>query len=224
MIQLIFVHAISKKRTLVNGLYSEKFSDIIEKYREKAQDFENVEFYNSFLNPNPNLSLLDLGLQNFSVIYVSPFRHITGGMPVKFTDVSKNQIKELGFSKNPKNIPSYRTVKKGINIFGFCRCKKCSARNKEVIVPIEGDKLDLIQDKDELSCPECESTIIPKTVGFYLCKYKIFGKKVGQNNIIENFENPIGEAKNKNTFNYFSPESNGETTMIELKFEVLKYY
>jgi len=88
-------------------------------------------------------------------------------------DESKNKTKEIGVSKKT---PSYRKITKGINIFGICNFKKCKAFKKEVVVRIKKKKLDLIKERDELFCPECEATIIPKTVGFYLCEFKIYGK------------------------------------------------
>ena len=41
----------------------------------------------------------------------------------------------------------------------------CKACKKEIVVPIK-KKINLIKEKDELFCPECESIIIPKTVCF----------------------------------------------------------
>ena len=137
-----------------------------------------------------------------------------------FSDVSKNKTKEIGFSKNA---PSYRKACKGINIFGICHCKKCIAYKKEVVVRIAEKKFDLINEKDKLFCPECESLIIPKTVGFYLCKFRIYGKKIVDDNIVK-FENDIDEANNKKSVKYFDPELNGEVVVSKLIFEVLEYF
>ena len=136
-----------------------------------------------------------------------------------FTDVSKNKTKEIGFSKKA---PSYRKVCKGINIFGICHCKKCIAYKKEVVVRITKKKFDLINEKDQLFCPECDSLIIPKTVGFYLCKFKIYGKKIVNDNI-EHFKNDIDEANNKDSVKYFDPELNGKLVISELICEVIEY-
>ena len=67
-------------------------------------------------------------LSSYSRISVMPLDIIKGaGIAMEFTDVSKNNIKELGFSEDA---PSYRGVCKGINIFGDCHCKKCLAYKK----------------------------------------------------------------------------------------------
>ena len=63
----------------------------------------------------------------------------------------------------------------------------------------------------------------PKTVGFYLCRYRIYGKKY-ENGNVKSFENPIDEAKNENTVIYFDPDQNDEIIFIELVFEVLNYF
>lgn len=80
----------------------------------------------------------------------------------------------------------------------------------------------MIKEKENLFCPECDSLIIPKTVGFYLCEFSIYGKKF-ENNKIENFQNENDVANNKKSLKYFDPDLNGEVMVIELIFEVLKY-
>ena len=191
---------------LIQCLTDEKVSDVIQRYRVKSLDKEPTKkfIYNS-KNLNPDLTVAEAGLTNHC--------------PMMFTDISKNKTKEIGFSKKA---PSYRKVTKGINIFGICIFKKCKAYKKEVVVRIKKKKLDLIKERDELFCPECEAIIIPKTVGFYLCKFKIYGKKI-EDDIIEPFKNDPDEANNKDSLKYFDPEFNGEVKVSELIFEVLEY-
>jgi len=104
---------------------------------------------------------------------ISVERRLYGGAacPITFVDASSGQVKELKFSENA---PRWRLVNKGLNIFGICTNFKCEAYKKEVVVMINKKKFDLIKERNELFCPECGSLIIPKTVGFYLCKYKKF--------------------------------------------------
>ena len=104
----------------------------------------------------------------------------------------------------------------------FCNYKRCIAYKKEVVVIINKKKFELIKERDNLECPECESNIIPKTVGFHLCKFKIYGKKIEKGREIE-FNNREDEAKNEDSLKYFDPELNGETTLSELIFEVIEY-
>ena len=143
-----------------------------------------------------------------------------GGFSLQFTDISKKIYEEQYFTEEA---PSYRIVGEGINIYGICKVKKCKAYKEEVIYPL-GDKqrFDLIKEKEDLECPECGGNIIPKTVGFFLCNYKITGKKY-ENGKIEDFEFE-GKANNKGSIQYYNPDKNGETIVVQLIIEITKNY
>jgi len=206
---------------MVQCLKDEKASDIIQRYRMKSgnNDSTNKFIFNG-KNLNPSLTVAEAELTNNANIFVVSTKRVRGsGFSLMFTDLSKNRTKEIGFSKKA---PSYREVTKGINIFGICKFKKCNAYKKEVVVKIKKKKFDLIKERDDLLCPECEAIIIPKTVGFYLCKFVFYGKKV-ENRQEEDFRNEEDEANNKDSLKYFDPELNGEVKITELIFEVLEY-
>jgi len=217
-----YIVGISVPETYIQCLSDEKVSDVIQRYRSKSGDNDPTKkFIFNAKALNCDLTVAEAGLTHNCNIFVVATKGIkgAGGIPLMFTDLSKNKTKEIGFSKNA---PSYRKVTKGINIFGICNFKKCKAYKKEVVVRIKKKKLDLIKERDELFCPECEATIIPKTVGFYLCKFIIYGKKlVGVQ--VERFENEEDEANKKDKLKYFDPELNGEVMVTELIFEVLEY-
>ena len=201
----------------IQCLKRDKNSDIIHKYRKKSNDYDEEKF---FLNDRELFPSSNELLQNNTIIQVVvPYCLKAGGIPILFSDVSKNKTKEIKCSKNG---PSYRYASKGINIFGICNYKKCKAYKQEVVVIIKKRKFDLIKERDDLFCPECGANIIPKAVGFYLCKYKIYGTKIEEYKIVP-FDNDIDEANNKDSLKYFDPELNGEITMIELIFEVIEY-
>ena len=212
----------SREPISLQCLKNEKFSEVIKRYRYKPNNNdESKRFIFNAKKINYSLTVGELGINNNANIFVESTKRVKGGgCPMLFSDVSKNKTKEIGFSKNA---PSYRKACKGINIFGICHCKICKAYKKEVVVRIKKKRFDLINEKDKLFCPECESLIIPKTVGFYLCKFKIYGKKI-MNDQIEKFDNDIDEANNKNSLKYFDPELNGETVVSELIFEVIEYF
>ena len=200
----------------------EKVSEVIKRWRKKSGDNipNNCRFIFNLKQLNESLTVAEAGLHNGSVIFVESRDNVKGGgFSMLFSDVSKNKTKELTFSKNA---PSYRKATKGINIFGICKFKKCLAYQKEVVVGIKKKKFDLIEERNDLFCPECESLIVPKTVGFYLCKFKIYGKKLedGQE---QEFSNESDEASNKDTLKYFDPELSGNITITQLIFEVEKY-
>jgi hypothetical protein len=138
---------------------------------------------------------------------------------MKFTDISKQISEQIYFSSTA---PSYRKVTKGINICGICKYKKCNAYNKEVIAPLENVKIfNLIDERENLECPECGALIVPKTLCFYLCEYKIKGRKL-DNEKLDKFEFN-GKANKKDSAQYYSPDKNGETKITELIIEIIKY-
>ena len=201
--------------------HNEKVSELIERYRNKSGDYDtSKKFIFNAKNLDDHLTLAEAGIYNGSNIFVVNTVGIKGaGCGMMFTDLSKNKTKEIRFSPYA---PSYRQVASGINIFGICNYKNCVAYKEEVVVNINKTKFDLIKERDSLFCPECQSPIIPKTVGFHLCRYQISGKKI-ENNRVEEFMNPIDEATNSDSVKYFDPDLNGEIMMIELKIEVLEY-
>lgn len=222
MINLFFEQNWNGQRFTIQASFRDKGSDIIKKYRIISNDYnrDNKFIFNG-KELNIHLSVLDNRILGDSIINVIQSQLIFGsGYGINFIDVSKNKIKELEFSENA---PSYRLVDKGINLCGICQFKKCLAFKEEVVIPIQGNKFDLIKDQGKLYCPECESLVKPKTVGFYLCRYRIYGKKY-ENGNVKSFENPIDEAKNENTVKYFDPDQNDDITFVELVFEVLNYF
>ena len=205
----------------IQCLLSQKVSEVIKKFREKSGYNNNCRFIFNAKQLNESLTVAEAFLTEHSDIFVEPINGVKGGgFTMLFSDVSKNKTKELTFSKKA---PSYRKVTKGINIFGICKFKKCLAYQKEVVVRIKKKKFDLIEERNDLFCPECEALIVPKTVGFYLCKFKIYGKKL-ENGREQEFSNESDEAKNKNSIKYFDPELSGNLMMTQLIFEVEKYF
>ena len=171
---------------------------------------------------NPNINLGQNGLRNGDIIKVLESGYMTGGggFSMNFTDLSKKKT-----AQRPLSIegPDYRRIDKGINIHGECKYEKCRAYNDEVCVPLKGIQIfDLVKERSNLKCPACRSLIEPKTVSFFLCKYKVKGKKYVDGRI-GNFEF-FGKAKDPTAVEFYDPIKNGETIVIELTFEVINYF
>ena len=81
IINVKFVHS-SGKISLIHISPDEKILELIKKYREKTQDFEDNWFL--FIDKNLNLclssSLKELGITDFSLIKVSPSRSCLGSL------------------------------------------------------------------------------------------------------------------------------------------------
>ena len=81
----------------------------------------------------------------------------------------------------------------------------------------------MIEEKYKITCPKCGGIIEPKIVGFYLCKYKIYGSKI-QNKSIVDFDNGISDANDEFNSSYFDEAKNGSARFIDLIFEVISYH
>ena len=153
------------------------------------------------------------------------FQHpsLIGGLEFIFTDVSKEKIKNLKFSKTA---PVWRKVKEGLNIFGFCPDKGCITNKKEVVyIPKAMDIKDnhfmfnIIEERENMLCPICKTIIKAKTIGFYKCEYQIIGRKIENGKLIE-YDSKPKETKDDN-FEYFSPDENGEVEWTKLFVYIL---
>ena len=220
----------------VNGIaitcnLNEKISEIINRYRKKANDYyQNESFINSGRELCPSLTVYQSGITENSSISVCKTYDVIGGggfcnsfTKLKFTDVSKNEVKQM---KLIKNGPSWRYVSAGLNIFGNCENKKCIAYNQEVVyrtnyfneVPVDGYVFNMNQEQQNIRCPICYKIIEPKTCGFWKCEYQFIGKKKVDGEI-EKYESKPKETKGEN-FEYFDAFDNGETIWYELSIHV----
>ena len=199
---------------------NELFSAVIEKFKKDFGGFGS-EFLFLFNGSkiDPNKTLQELNIFNARILVEQPISIFGAGFPINFTDISKNIYEEHYFSETA---PNYRIVSKGINVYGICKGKKCKAYKKEVICPLKNIKIfNLLEEKDDLECPICGGLIIPKTLGFFCCEYRIKGKKL-ENDYNRPFE-LRDKASNKDSIRYFNPDKNGRTMFTELIVEVIKF-
>ena len=67
-------------------------------------------------------------------------------------------------------------IKKGLNIEGVCNNSNCEAYNCKVDCKIGLGDFNLLNNIDEIKCPNCSSIIDPGTCSFCECQYQIEGK------------------------------------------------
>ena len=223
IIEIIFEDDIIRTKKIIRAQKNELFISLMRKYIQSTGLYnKNLLFmYNSrYLEPNMNLNQIGiLGGETIKVISSGNVKG-GGGFCMNFTDLSKKIYEEHYFSNNA---PPYRNVFQGINICGDCKYENCMGYNQEVIVPLEGiQRLDLIKERGNLKCPICRSLIEPKTVAFYLCKYKISGKKFENSKVTQ--YSFCGNAYKNDSLHYYDPIKNGETLIIELIIEITNYY
>ena len=198
---------------------NQTISSLFEKVKDKfGISCSNVNFIFKSKILKENQTLSQIRAKNNSTITVVEEGSVIGGFGgfIKFTDVSKNNFKDRTFSSSA---PDYRTICQGINIYGICKGYGCQVKGKEVICPLKNIKrFDLIEECDSLLCPECKNIITPKTVGFYLCRYKMSGEKLENKKFVPFEIN--GVADDENSYRKFDPTENGEIKFSEFIIEV----
>ena len=140
-----------------------------------------------------------------------------GGVPLVLTDVSNNKVMEIDCDY--ALTLQLDRIHMGINIFGICKNEKCVNYNKKTISNFQKDSIDMIKEKPNIKCERCNEIIIPKTLGFYQCKYHIFGKKIKRGNIIP-FDMGYRETKDDNHYDYFDELENGQIMFTKLYIEI----
>lgn len=135
------------------------------------------------------------------------------------TDPTKDSC-QRGFSKTA---PKWRIIHKGLNVFGACKNPKCEAHKKTVIVRKDNETVDFAKDQFDFPCPICQCPVKPKTVAFYLCQYKIYGKKDEGSKVVP-FGPIKGDAKDPKYHTYYDPEANHDATFTQYVVEIPKIY
>lgn len=163
---------------------------------------------------NFNLPLSKLVKNNQIIFMKETKRDYTIEAAKKMPDPEKPP-RALGFCKKA---PKWRIIYKGLNVFGKCSCIKCEAKGKTVICPKRKCTIDFCEEGYSFTCPICTGIIRPITIGFYMCDYKIYGKKV-EGNRVEDFGPIVRKADDKNHSQYYDP-SDGVSTCISYVVEV----
>ena len=168
-----------------------------------------------------NKKLKDMISSNSIVIIAIKKEIHFSGFSMEFIDVSKKHIMNQGILTNP---PDYRATKKGINIFANCKNLKCILWDKEVIVPINKDIIDLVEEKYDIRCPKCDGVTKPKSIGFYLCQYHIYGTKIEDKVKAISFDNGIVDANDSEFLKRYDYILCGICLFTSLIVEIVKYY
>ena len=167
--------------------------------------------------------IITLYYKGFCHIIINNY-HLIGsgaGPNIDFVNVEKGIVKYLECSKD---VPKWRKVKKGLNIFGICKDnKECEAFKKEVIYTTNMTENGLIFNLNKevvnIKCPICKKIIRPKTCGFWLCEYQFQGQKI-ENGEVKSFDTKPKETW-EDKFEYFDPFGNGEVQWLDLNIYVL---
>ena len=169
-----------------------------------------------------NKKLKELIRPDFTIkLIIKQSFNYSGDFSMEFVNVSKNLIMNQGILTNP---PNYSSTKKGINIFANCKNLNCILWEKEVIVPINKDIIDLVEEKYDIRCPKCDGVTEPKSIGFYLCQYHIYGTKIEDKVKAVSFDNGIVDANDSEFLKRYDYILCGTCLFTSLIVEIVKYY
>lgn len=103
------------------------------------------------------------------------FNQAISGGGSRFANLSDEFIRKDNVSHNNPNIPKWRTIGKGINLYGICKNERCIANEKQVIKHVEDKEYDIYNEGFMGICPMCQKHFDLDTCSFYKCDYKCEG-------------------------------------------------
>jgi len=122
------------------------------------------------------ITFREIGLKNNAEVMITT-QLIFGGCEnmCRFANLSEEFIRKDEVSDNVPNIPKWRTIGKGINLYGICKNDNCEAKGNQVIMHVESKKYDVYNEGFMGICPICKKHFDLDTCSFYMCNYKIEG-------------------------------------------------
>ena len=93
----------------------------------------------------------------------------------KFANLSEEFIRRDDVSSSDANIPKWRIIGKGINLYGICQNNNCVAKGKQVIMHVNSKEYDIYNEGFMGICPMCSKHFDLDTCSFYKCDYKCEG-------------------------------------------------
>ena len=138
-----------------------------------------------------------------------------GMLGLETVDVSKNILKNIGFSDTNK---AYKIVNYGLSIQSTCKNKSCIAYNDTIYIQIGFVwNWNVLYNLERVVCPSCYKRAMPSNFGFYNCRYEIeFEKNEGGDFKSGKVTGTSGE----NEYKIFDQYSSGNASFNKLIFNI----
>ena len=123
------------------------------------------------------LTFKEIGMfDNCQIFIISQIIRCGGGSDSNsFANLSEEFTWKDNVSKNNPNIPKWRYITKGINLYGICKNKNCVACGNQVIKPVDSREYNVYDEGFMGICPMCGKHFDLDTCSFYYCDYKVEG-------------------------------------------------
>ena len=122
-----------------------------------------------------NLTLFESHIKNGDIIIIGK-ADVVGGGPDEFANLSDEFIRKDNVLSSDSNVPDWRCVAKGINLYGICQQDRCVAKGKQVIMNVNSKEYDVVNESFMGICPMYHKHFDLDTCSFYMCDFKCEGK------------------------------------------------
>ena len=147
----------------------------------------------------------------------------------KFANLSEEFIRRDDVSSSDANIPKWRIIGKGINLYGICQNNNCVAKGKQVIMHVNSKEYDVCNEGFMGICPMCSKHFDLDTCSFYKCDYKCEGTyfdkfKDKQVNLPGNIQKTSGGKDFYYDYNKTIDGKEGKVKYKKLILKVIEYH
>ena len=122
-----------------------------------------------------NLTLYECHIKNNDIITIGMDK-VKGGGPDEFANLSEEFIRKDEVLSPGSNVPPWRQVGRGINLYGICQQDTCVAKGRQVIMPVHSEIYDVVEESFMGICPMCKKHFDLDTCSFFKCDFQCEGK------------------------------------------------
>ena len=135
---------------------------------------KNIKRRNPICLNDESLTLYEYHIKNDGSIIIG--KTDVKGVSDDFANLNEEFIRKDKVLSSDSNVPDWRCVGKGINLYGICQQDRCVANGKQVIMHVYSEEYDVVNESFMGICPMCKKHFDLDTCSFYMCDFKCEGK------------------------------------------------